>query len=238
MSRLAARQSPLGTMAQTLPRLRSVLGNLKPTWHMRSLDRLDAAFIHRHAIEGILWDVDGTLTRFHDTVLAPEALPFRTLAAIATLQHAILSNAGEERFRELGRIFPEIPIVKGYRVDDVVMIRRLEHGEDSWTADEVADRIAAGAVPLRKPDGALVLAVLRTLGLEPRASVMIGDQYLTDIAGANLAGIRSVKLPAIGPETLPPGIRFGQRVENFLFRLLHGRPVWDDVDLARLVSEE
>jgi predicted HAD superfamily phosphohydrolase YqeG len=238
MSRFAARQSPLGTMAQTLPRLRSVLGNLKPTWHMRSLDRLDAAFIHRHEIEGILWDVDGTLTRFHDTVLAPEALPFRALTTVATLQHAILSNAGEERFRELGRIFPEIPIVKGYLVDGVVAIRRLERGHDSWTTVEVANRLAAGAVPLRKPDGALIRAVLQELGLDPRASVMVGDQYLTDIAGANLGGIRSIKLPAIGPETLPPGIRIGQWIERMLYRLLHGRPAWDDLDLADPVSEE
>lgn len=225
-------------MAQTLPRLGAVLRSLSPTWHMRSLEALDAAFVARHDIRGMLWDVDGTLTRFHDTELAEEARPFRALATIATLRHAILSNAGEERFRELGRIFPEIPIVKGYLVDGVVTIRRLQHGEDSWTAEEVAGRIAAGAVPLRKPDGALVLAVLRTLGLDPRCSVMIGDQYLTDIAGANLAGIRSIKLPAIGPETLPPGIRFGQRVENLLFRLFHGRPVWDDIDLARRASEE
>lgn len=225
-------------MAQTLPRLGAVLRSLSPTWHMRSLDALDAAFMARHDIRGILWDVDGTLTRFHDTELAEEALPFRALVTIATLRHAILSNAGEERFRELGRIFPEIPIVKGYLVDGVVTIRRLQHGQDSWTAAEVADRLAAGAVPLRKPDGALVLGVLRTLGLDPRSSVMIGDQYLTDIAGANLAGIRSIKLPAIGPETLPRGIRFGQWVERMLYRLLHGRPAWNDVDLARRVSDE
>ncbi|MCA9722385.1 MAG: HAD hydrolase-like protein, partial [Gemmatimonadetes bacterium] len=55
--------------------------------------------------------------------------------------------------------------------------------------------------------------------------VMVGDQYLTDIAGANLAGARSIKLAAIAPETLPPGIRAGQRVERLLYRLLHGRPI-------------
>jgi predicted HAD superfamily phosphohydrolase YqeG len=228
MSRLAARQSPLGTMAQTLPRLRAVLQHMAPTWHLRSLDRLDVAFVMRHGIRGIIWDVDGTLTRFHDTVLAREANTFRALAMVPTLRHAILSNAGEDRFKELGTIFPEIPVMKGYRVDGVVAIRRLERGHDSWTAEEVASHLAGGAVPLRKPDGALIQAVLRDLGLDPSGSVMVGDQYLTDIAGANLGGIRSVKIPAIGPESLPPGIRIGQRIERLLYRVLHGRPVWDE----------
>lgn len=227
MKRLAARQSPLGTIAQTLPRLGAVLRNLRPTWHMRALRTLDAAFLAQHQIRGLIWDVDGTLTRFHDSALAEEAASFRDLIANPATRHTILSNAGEERFRELGRIFPEVPVLKGYRCDGQVAIRRLHHGHDSWTSAELTDRLAAGAIPVRKPDGELVLAATRELGWDPRDAVMVGDQYLTDIAGANLAGVRSIKLPAIGPETLPPSIRVGQFVENLAYRLLHGAPVWE-----------
>ena len=106
-------------------------------------------------------------------------------------------------------------------------LRQILRGEDSWTAVQVSDRVAAGAMPLRKPHGELVLAVTRHLGLAPQDVVMVGDQYFTDIAGANLAGVRSIKLPAIGPETLPPSIRMGQVVERLVYRLLHGAPVWE-----------
>ena len=79
MSRLAARQSPLGTIAQTLPRLGRVLRNLRPTWHLDSLEALDDAFVARHAIRAILWDVDGTLTTFHGPEVAPPARRFLAL---------------------------------------------------------------------------------------------------------------------------------------------------------------
>ncbi|MGD9524100.1 MAG: HAD hydrolase-like protein [Gemmatimonadales bacterium] len=225
MSRLAARQSPLGTIAQTLPRLGRVLGNLRPTWHLDSLDALDDAFVARHAIRAILWDVDGTLTTFHGPEVAPPARRFLALCRHPGLRHAILSNAGEARYRELGTIFPEIPVLKGYRVAGEVAMRELRHGRDSWPAERVAEVVAGGGVPLRKPDGELVRAAANLLEVDLPGVVMVGDQYLTDIAGANLAGARSIKLAAIAPETLPPGIRAGQRVERLLYRLLHGRPI-------------
>ena len=227
MNQMAARQSPIGTIMQVLPKIGSVLRNLEPTWHLRSLDLLDADFVANHRIKALIWDVDGTITKFHDTTVADDARAFRTLTTIPGLQHAILSNAGEDRFRELGTIFPEIPVLKGYWWKDAVALREILHGEDSWSPEQVVERTAAGAMPLRKPHGGLVRAVTHHLGLAPADVVMIGDQYFTDIAGANLAGVRSLKLPAIGPETLPPGIRMGQVVERLVYRLLHGAPVWE-----------
>lgn len=227
MSRIAARQSPLGTIAQSLPRIRQILGNLRPTWHMRDLTPLVPGFLARHDIGALLWDVDGTLTRFHDTSWAPEAGPVRALLGIPGLRHAIVSNADERRFRELGTIFPGIPVLKGYRVDGQVRLRELLHGHDDWSEADVARSLEAGAVPLRKPDGDLLLAIAGHLGVAPSRTVMVGDQYFTDIAGANLAGMRSIKLPAIGVADLPPGIRVGQRVERLAYRLIHGAPQWE-----------
>ncbi|MBP6442696.1 MAG: HAD hydrolase-like protein [Gemmatimonadales bacterium] len=227
MNQMASRQSPIGTIMQVLPKVGSVLRNLRPTWHLHSLDLLDPDFVARHRIKALIWDVDGTLTNFHDTTVADAASAFLALATIPGLQHAILSNAGEDRFRELGTIFPEISVLKGYWWQEAVALRQILRGEDSWTAVQVSDRVAAGAMPLRKPHGELVLAVTRHLGLAPQDVVMVGDQYFTDIAGANLAGVRSIKLPAIGPETLPPSIRMGQVVERLVYRLLHGAPVWE-----------
>jgi predicted HAD superfamily phosphohydrolase YqeG len=231
---LARRQSPLGTLAQSLPRLRAILGNMRPTWHMPDARAITPAFLAAQAIDTIVWDVDGTLTHFHDTHLAQDFAVMRAPG----VDHAILSNADERRFQELGSIFPTIPICKGYRIDGVLMVRALLGGRDSFP-QVLRDRIGAdGVVPLRKPDGALLAAVIAHLGRDPGRTVMVGDQYFTDIAGANLAGVRSIKLRAIGWTELPPGIRFGQRVEQLCYRLLHGAPRWDSVPATQPPGED
>jgi predicted HAD superfamily phosphohydrolase YqeG len=53
---------------------------------------------------------------------------------------------------------------------------------------------------------------------------MVGDQYLTDIAGAGMAGVRSIKIDAIAPSTFPMSLRAAQRAERVLYSLRHGRP--------------
>lgn len=223
MSGLARRQSPLGTIAQSLPRIREILGNLEPTWHFRRSQEITPAFLARHGITTVVWDVDGTLTHFHRDVLVG-GIPALEAEGVT---HAILSNAAEERYAELGRIFPSIPVCKGYRIDGAIRIRVLRDGNDSFDAMTRARLGADDVVPLRKPDGALLLETLAALGAEPRSTVMVGDQYFTDIAGANLAGVRSIKVAAAGWKLLPPGIRFGQRVEQLCHRVLHGAPRWE-----------
>jgi predicted HAD superfamily phosphohydrolase YqeG len=52
----------------------------------------------------------------------------------------------------------------------------------------------------------------------------VGDQYLTDIAGANLAGIRSIKVPTIGRRSFPLPVRFLQWSEELLFRTVSSIP--------------
>jgi predicted HAD superfamily phosphohydrolase YqeG len=52
---------------------------------------------------------------------------------------------------------------------------------------------------------------------------MVGDQYFTDIAGANLAGINSVKVPTLSPRSFPLLLRSFQRAEWLMVRLLGQR---------------
>jgi len=51
---------------------------------------------------------------------------------------------------------------------------------------------------------------------------MVGDLYLTDVAGANLGGICSIKLPTLAPGTFRRSVRLGQVVETFVYALVHG----------------
>jgi predicted HAD superfamily phosphohydrolase YqeG len=220
MTRLAARESPLGTFTQSLGRLPTLLRSMDPTWSLRSVAEIDPAFVARHHITGFIWDVDGTLTAYHDRALLPAAAaPFAALRAIPGVRHAILSNAPEWRVRELAAMFPDLPVIRGYAQDGAFLSRRLLGTDDSWTPDELASRLAAGAVPLRKPSADLVHLAVAELGGAPAGVVMVGDQHFTDIAGANLAGIRSIKLPNPAPSSFPASIRVMQRVEAVLYRL-------------------
>ena len=225
MTRLARRESPLGTLAQSIGRVPELIRSMEPTWFLASVAELDEAFVLRHGVAGLIWDIDGTLTAYHCTELLPEvAAAFAALRDLPGLRHVILSNAPEWRFKQLAAMFPTIPVLRGYRVGTDVLGRRLLGETDSWTVEEREARIAAGAVPLRKPSAELVRVAVAELGCPPGRAVMVGDQHLTDVAGANLAGVRSIKVPNPAPETFPLSIRVSQRLEALLYRLRPALP--------------
>lgn len=224
MKSLATGSSSFATFFQVAPRLLAVIRRMRPTWHVASLGTVDAAFLRGHGIRGLIWDVDGTLTGDRAPQLAEQsAAPFGALLAMDGLRHIILSNSGEERYRELGELFPTVPILRAYTLGATVLYRRLVGAQDSWTVAELEQQLAAGARVIRKPNAVLVEFAVKELGCAKDAVVMIGDQYLTDIAGANLAGVRSIKLPTLARETFRPAVRFSQRLEGALYGLLYGR---------------
>lgn len=220
MSRLATRESPVGTFAQSLSRLPTLLRSMDPTWTVKSLDEINPEFVARHDVTAFIWDIDGTLTAYHAKQLLPEVVnPFAALRAIPGVKHAILSNAPEWRVKELAGMFPDLPVVRGYTQGDALLSRRLLGRDDSWTPEELASRLATGAVPLRKPNADLVHLAVAELGVDPAGAVMVGDQHFTDIAGANLAGIRSIKLSNPAPASFPLSIRIMQQLEALAYRL-------------------
>ncbi|HUG28635.1 MAG TPA: HAD family hydrolase [Gemmatimonadales bacterium] len=224
MSRIRAGDSPLSTFTQSIGRLPLLLRHMEPTWFMESLAELDASFVQRHDISGLIWDVDGTLTAYHETTLLPSAAePFEALRAAGGLRHAILSNAPERRFQELSGMFPTIPVLRGYLLEGEVRGRRLLGGLDSWAPGELDARMAAGAVVLRKPDPRLVDLAVAELGGDHAGIVMVGDQHLTDVAGASLAGVRSIKLRNPARPSFPREIRLTQRLEAMAYRVLGRR---------------
>ncbi len=197
---------------------------MRPTWHLPALADLDADFLAANGVRALVWDVDGTLTGDRRAVLEREAeAPFRALLAQPGLRHAILSNAGEERYRQLGTMFPAVPVLRAYTLGDEVLYRRLLGTDDTWTRDELEARLAGGARVIRKPSAVLVDYAVRELNVDKSGVVMVGDQYLTDIAGANLGGVRSVKLPTLARDSFRTAVKVSQRLERALYRALHGR---------------
>lgn len=215
----------LQTARQSLPGAWRVIRNLRPTHELRSLADLDAAFVRREAIRGLLWDVDGTLTHYHARSTAPEAdPPLAGLLALPDLRHAIVSNCDEARYAELGRMYPSIPILKLYGTAGGHVGRRLEHGVDTWIEPDgggVASRtLQDELVPVRKPSAQLMMFATSQLGLSPPEVGMVGDQFWTDVAGANMAGLRSIHVPTIGRYTFPVALRVFQRLDCWLRRFL------------------
>lgn len=222
-SRLATGASAFTTFVQVAPRLASLVGRMRPTWRVRSLAEVTPAFLHERGVTGLIWDVDGTLTGDRRRDLLPaSAGPFRTLLAEPSLRHVILSNASEERFLELGGMFPTVPLLRGYALRGEILFRKFANGTDCWTAEELAARLAEGAHVVRKPSAELVELAVRELACRKDEVAMVGDQYLTDVAGANLGGVRSIKLPTLAPETFRRSVRAGQIAENLLFAVAHG----------------
>lgn len=213
------------TARQAGPRFLGLVTKLQPTFHFFDITSLDPTFVARHNISALLWDVDGTLMPHHDRLLVPKVNA--TLSALRGLvPQAILSNCGEARFQELGEIFSGLPILKGYTVDGRVVIRRLERGRDLWKAGGTSIlRPSSSLAALNKPSGELVGLALDELevAVEQRPlALMVGDQHFTDVAGANLAGIRSAKVRTIAPRSFPFPLRCLHLCERVIYRALHG----------------
>lgn len=223
MRKLADHQSMVGTTAQIGTRLWTLVRLMSPTWHLPGLAALSPDFAATHGIDGIIWDVDGTLTSHHGSVVLPgTADAFAALLAMPGLRHVIVSNASEQRFYQLGNLFPAIPVIRAYRLDERVEFQLLVHRRESWSSATAAGRIT-GAQVIRKPSAELVHRAVRELGCPPERAVMVGDQYLTDVAGAALAGVRSIKLPTLARPSFPLGVRAAQRLEQFAYWIFHQR---------------
>lgn len=214
----------LATGRELLASLRRLPGALRPTFHLAGVHELDPDFVRDHRIEGFIWDVDGTLMGHYRTAVAERLQPaFQRLQEMPGLRHVILSNCGEARYLQLAELFPTLPVLRAYRTPDAILFRRRIGDRDEWlTADGSPARPAVGARQVKKP--ALALMEFAVRELQPRrreAIVMVGDQYVTDIAGANAAGVRSIKVPTLEPASFPAALRRLQVLDRALFRLLH-----------------
>ncbi len=214
---MSSRHDWLLTLRQTLLSVPKLWLKSTPTYHLDSVAVIDDVFVRDHGIAGMIWDVDGTLMPHHGASLSPAVRAnFERLIARPDLRHVILSNCGEDRFLELGRIFPETPVLKAYRTAEGWLFRRLLGSQDDWSDADASHRV--GARPIRKPSLELTEFAIRELACEPERVVMVGDQYFTDVVGASLAGIRSIKVPTLNRESFPLMVRWLQRLEETAHR--------------------
>lgn len=209
------------TVRQSLPQLWRVLRHMRPTYHATSITEITPGFVRDLNIELILWDVDGTLGPWHCSELPPQpAQAWADLMGLPGVAHVILSNCADVRWLELGQMFPEIPVLRGFQGEAGPFLQQLLGGTETWVGGEPG---AEPARTLRKPSAELVqLALAAAHCSEPKTALMIGDQYLTDVAGATMAGILSIKLPTMERGSFPFAVRLLQRMEDILYPLFHG----------------
>jgi len=213
---VADRPGWLLTIRQTAPDAFRLVRKLAPTYEVAGATAIDEAFLEANGIRGLIWDVDGTLTGYHEPAPPPAvAAHLDRLSRLSWLRQVILSNCGEERFRELGGIFPGTEVLKVYEGPAGAVYRWRVGGREEWDGGTGP----SGLRPIRKPNAELVRYAVRRLGVEPGEAAMVGDQYWTDVAGANLAGVRSIKVPALIPSSFPSTIRFFQGIEALLRRV-------------------
>jgi predicted HAD superfamily phosphohydrolase YqeG len=176
-------------------------------------EALTPDFLRAKRIAGVIWDLDGTLTAHGACEIHPrvQANVMQLLQA-DELQSVVLSNARSPRLLTLSACLPGIPFVKGYQAGRDLTFRIFEAGEGSWTSG-----VATGAAAVRKPDMRLIEFAIEQTRVPARERIaLVGDQHITDIAPANLAGLLSVKVPTLEPSSFPLPVRALQLAERAL----------------------
>tara|TARA_B100001750_G_C15456055_1_gene571663 strand:+ start:384 stop:1133 length:750 start_codon:yes stop_codon:yes gene_type:complete len=219
----------LQTARRVLPNLVRLSRQIRPTIHLSSVSDICSEQLHREGIKAILWDVDGTLMAHHAGRVDPSiADAFTALLRATDLRHAIVSNCQEPRAAELGKMFPGVPVVLGYEMKVGCVFRITRDAETRWWSPG-DDRLFGKpeiVSPIRKPSAKLIEAALVELNMsnELEAVLLVGDQYFTDIVSANLAGVRSAKVPTMKQTSFPIPVKLSQQLETILYRLKYGRP--------------
>jgi len=98
-------------------------------------------------------------------------------------------------------------------------------------------RVSAFAEPIRlpyisrakKPSTRAFRKAIQLMKLSPNQAVVIGDQLLTDVLGANRMGLNSILVTPISPKDESIFTRFNRRVERYIFGKLRKRGLltWD-----------
>ncbi|MDO8642402.1 MAG: HAD hydrolase-like protein [Candidatus Woesearchaeota archaeon] len=231
----------LATAAQFVRRMPTnwAAKNFFPNAEIDSLaDERLFPLLEEKGIKGVIVDVDSTITKYHGTEVDDTVAD--TFAQLCeTYPVVILSNSNEARFCELGTVFPDIPVLRAYegrtaelRWHGFRAYRRLFRGFSTLDPDPHFDSSpevrsihqtdSPGLHPrltyyraLRKPNPLLFNYAQRELGInDQKKVVVIGDRHSTDISGGNQAGMYTIKVAPLRPETEPFTAKLGRRIEN------------------------
>lgn len=226
--------------------------NLSPRLSVSSLtDPQLLPTLKERGIAGLIWDVDNTLMGYHGNELDP--LVCRAYQELSRqYPGVIVSNSDDERYRQLGRIFPQVPVVRVYQIkngrlvveygsaNQQLRVYRKLYGGVSFLSDSMAGYslnveereplsvispqhrhpILSHFSALRKPRPVVFQYAKTELGIlaKDHQIAVIGDRLSTDISGGNQAGMYTVKVLPLRPETEPLMARVGRWCESVVYQ--------------------
>ncbi len=195
---------------------------LAPHRYVSSLDEIPQ-ILEEQGIEGIIWDVDNTLTAYHGHEFGGDGK--KVFDRLGDYPRVILSNSGEARYLELGELFPRIPVLRMQQDKQAphrTYYRRLYRNREGWATplEHDDETLVFGEVPeteyrgreedttgrygiIKKPDPRVIQFAQNVLGIKDASKVaMIGDRVFTDILGGNLAGCFTIQVyPPLYPQS-------------------------------------
>ena len=99
-------------------------------------------------------------------------------------------------------------------IDLTILSNSNEKRVAPFAAKVGLDYISMGLKPL--PFG--FLRAVRSLGVKRKNAAIVGDQIFTDVLGGNAAGLKTILLTPIKPETALR-FRFKRRLERLIFKI-------------------
>lgn len=183
--------------------------NVIPDYHFHNYGEISKEFLKELGIEIIVNDIDGNVMGYHGKEVAPE---FQKLFHQHQLYFNmfIISNSSERRYRELGEMFPKIPVIKLYQKGDNTYLRelfakgdKLMDFKDGYFTTVFSEMIARDdsnpplgltkGDELAKPNRALSYIVQTMNNLFSQSKIAwIGDRLSAEITTANQAGAVSI----------------------------------------------
>ncbi|NTV23499.1 MAG: HAD hydrolase-like protein [Nanoarchaeota archaeon] len=154
-------------------------GYANPTINIKDITELDPDLLESLGVRTIGYDADNTLF-FHHAFNIEGEVGKAFLALARRFSTCIISNNNSPGGRRrLVDYFEEYSRVHG--LDDVYVVR----------------------TQIKKPSASPFIEGLQHFGTVPRRAAMIGDNRLTDIVGANMLGMTSVKVQPLSPGSEP-----------------------------------
>lgn len=158
---------------------------MKADIKLESVQDIDPAALKKKGIRGILFDIDNTLEEYNTKRPGEKSIALMKKLSNAGFRIGILSNAKNKRAEQF---------VEGFPKNDF---------------PEIAVVSDAG-----KPLKSGFKKLLAKMGVEPKESVMVGDQLYTDILGGNCSGLRTILVKPINLNAEPRFVRFKRLIEK------------------------
>lgn len=187
-----------------------MLDNLKPTHIVRRVEGITPESLWENSldnVQGIAFDVDGTLMSHHETFVKPAVYETLKQLYISGQRLIIISNAYGDRVNELHDMFGS----NSLNMVDIITPELITPPGESITA-------------YRKPNPAMLQYASQ---LVKGNVLMVGDQMVKDVLSANRAHMPSVLMPRRGSGD-DPRVKYLQRPLETLARRHLDLPVTSD----------